>query len=75
MACARYAPEAKQGLYGVGMARLFVLEVGPLITALLLAGRIGGSYAGEVATMQATNQNRLLATLGVKPRQWTLLPS
>lgn len=24
--------------------------------ALLLAGRIGGSYAGEVATKQATNQ-------------------
>jgi len=30
--------------------------VGPLLTALLLAGRIGGSYAGEIATMQATNQ-------------------
>lgn len=34
----------------------FSRQVGPLLTALLLAGRIGGSYAGEIATMQATNQ-------------------
>lgn len=34
----------------------FPRQVGPLLTALLLAGRIGGSYAGEIATMQATNQ-------------------
>ena len=71
----RYAPAAKRSLFGTGMARLFVLEVGPLLTALLLAGRVGGAYAGEVATMQATNQNRLLRTLGVDPRRWTLLPA
>jgi ABC-type transporter Mla maintaining outer membrane lipid asymmetry permease subunit MlaE len=40
-----------------------------------MAGRIGGSYAGEVATMQATNQNRLLKTLGVSPLRWSLVPS
>jgi len=49
------------------MARLFVLEVGPLITALLLAGRIGGSYAGEVATMQATNQVPRLKPVYLSP--------
>ena len=45
-------PKAKAALYGQGLAKLFVLEVGPLLTALLLCGRIGGAYAGEVATMQ-----------------------
>lgn len=65
----KYAPGVKEMLYGIGLARLFVLELGPLLTvsslfrlslrpwkALLLAGRIGGSYAGEIGTMQATNQ-------------------
>jgi hypothetical protein len=71
----RYSPDIKASLYSFGIARLFVLELGPLLTALLLAGRIGGSYAGEIATMQATNQNRLLRTLGISPVRWTLLPA
>lgn len=68
-------PPAKATLFALGMAKLFVLEIGPLITALLLSGRIGGSYAGEVATMQSTSQNKLLTTLGISPVMWTLLPS
>ena len=68
-------PPAKASLYAIGLAKLFVLEVGPLLTALLLCGRIGGSYAGKVGTMQATNQNKLLKVLGVDPRWWTLAPA
>ena len=71
----RYVPQLKASLYAAGMTHLFVLEIAPLLTALLLAGRIGGSYAGEVGTMQATNQNRLLRTLGVSPVRWSLLPT
>lgn len=71
----RYLPEIKDKIYVMTMARGFVVELGPLLTALLLAGRIGGSYAGEVGMMQATDQNNLLETLGKSPRSWTLLPS
>jgi hypothetical protein len=53
-------PLAKALLYAMGMAKLLVLEIGPLITALLLSGPIGGSYSGEVAMMQSTAQNKLL---------------
>jgi ABC-type lipoprotein export system ATPase subunit/ABC-type transporter Mla maintaining outer membrane lipid asymmetry permease subunit MlaE len=68
-------PQAKATLYAIGMVKLFVLEIGPLLTALLLCGRIGGSYSGKVAMMQATSQNRLLQTLGISPRVWSLYPS
>merc|ERR1712194_990287 len=68
-------PPAKASLYAIGLTKLFVLEIGPLLTALLLCGRIGGSYAGKVATMQATAQNKLLRTLGINPQWWTLWPS
>ena len=68
-------PPAKATLYAMGMAKLFVLEIGPLITSLLLSGRIGGSYSGEVATMQATSQNKLLRTLGISPIEWSFQPS
>lgn len=72
---AKYLPGIREKIYAMTMSRGFVVELGPLLTALLLAGRIGGSYAGEVGMMQATNQNKLLVTLGVNPRRWTLLPS
>jgi len=49
-------PKAKAHAYALGLSLLFTLEVGPLLTALLLCGRVGGSYAGEVATLQATHQ-------------------
>ena len=51
-------PPAKAALFSTGMAKLFVLELGPLLTALLLCGRIGGAYAGEVGTMQARRRRR-----------------
>eukprot|EP00980_Cylindrotheca_fusiformis_P025373 scaffold13534_cov69-Cylindrotheca_fusiformis.AAC.6 len=68
-------PPAKASLFAIGLTKLFVLEVGPLLTGLLLCGRIGGSYAGRVGTMQATSQNKLLWTLGINPQWWTLVPS
>ena len=68
-------PKAKRALYAVGIAKLFTIELGPLLAALLLSGRLGGSYAGEVATMQSTSQNDLLTTLGVPPRAFTLAPA
>ena len=39
--------EAKSKLYALALGSVFTIELGPLLTALLLAGRIGGSYAGE----------------------------
>ena len=70
-----HLPAIRRKIYALGISRGFVTELGPLLTALLLAGRIGGAYAGEVSMMQATNQNQLLKTLGVSPRRWTLAPS
>ena len=72
---AEHLPTIRRKIYALGISRGFVIELGPLLTALLLAGRIGGSYAGEVSMMQATNQNQLLQTLGVSPRKWTLGPA
>eukprot|EP00429_Kryptoperidinium_foliaceum_P009723 CAMPEP_0176005846 /NCGR_PEP_ID=MMETSP0120_2-20121206/2417_1 /TAXON_ID=160619 /ORGANISM="Kryptoperidinium foliaceum, Strain CCMP 1326" /LENGTH=360 /DNA_ID=CAMNT_0017338567 /DNA_START=1 /DNA_END=1080 /DNA_ORIENTATION=+ len=68
-------PPAKATIFAVGMTKLFVLEIGPLLTALLLCGRIGGSYAGKVGTLHATSQSKLLLTLGISPLMWTLWPS
>ena len=67
--------EAKSKLYALALGSVFTIELGPLLTALLLAGRIGGSYAGEVAMMAATNQLDLLRILGVPASRWTFFPA
>lgn len=71
----KYMPLVKQKLYQLVMIQSFLFQLSPLLTALLLVGRIGGSYTGEVAMMQATNQNALLKTLSISPRRWSLLPA
>ena len=70
-----HLPAIRRKMFALGVSRGFIIELGPMLTALLLAGRIGGSYAGEISMMQATNQNQLLSTLGVSPRRWTLGPA
>lgn len=66
---------AKRKLYAIAIGTVFTVELGPLLAALLLAGRIGGSYAGEISMMAATNQLDLLAVLNVKANTWTFYPS
>src|SRR5262245_35387951 len=44
-----------------------VRELGPVLAATMLAGRVGGAMAAELATMRITEQVDALACLGVHP--------
>lgn len=44
-----------------------VRELGPVLAAVMLAGRIGSAMAAELATMRVTEQIDALACLGVDP--------
>lgn len=44
-----------------------VRELGPVLAAVMLAGRIGSAMAAELATMRVTEQLDALACLGVDP--------
>ena len=51
-----------------------ILELGPVLTALILAGRIGARYAAELGTMRVTEQIDALESLGRSPpRTWSSL--
>ena len=41
-----------------------ILELGPVLTALLLSGRVGARYAAELGTMRVTEQIDALESLG-----------
>ena len=51
-----------------------ILELGPVLTALILAGRIGARYAAELGTMRVTEQIDALESLGRSPSSHLIMP-
>ncbi len=51
-----------------------VRELGPVITALVVAGRVGASIAAEIGTMQVTEQVDALRTLSYSPIKYLVVP-
>lgn len=57
-------------LVSVGMLR----ELGPSVTALMLAGRVGAAMAAEIGTMKVTEQIDALRSMGVHPIDYLVTP-
>jgi phospholipid/cholesterol/gamma-HCH transport system permease protein len=51
-----------------------VRELGPLITAVVMAGRTGSAYAAELGTMQVTGEMDALVTMSLAPLEFLVLP-
>jgi phospholipid/cholesterol/gamma-HCH transport system permease protein len=51
-----------------------VRELGPVLAATMLAGRVGGAMAAELATMRITEQIDALACLGTNPIHYLASP-
>lgn len=49
-------------------------ELGPVLCALMIAGRVGSSLAAELATMKITEQIDALRSLAVYPTEYLLVP-
>jgi phospholipid/cholesterol/gamma-HCH transport system permease protein len=57
-------------LVGLSMLR----EFGPLITAIIIAGRSGSAYAAQIGTMSVTEEIDAMRTLGIAPLELLVLP-
>jgi phospholipid/cholesterol/gamma-HCH transport system permease protein len=51
-----------------------VRELGPVLTALIVAGRSGASITAEIGTMTVTEQIDALETLATNPLQYLVVP-
>ncbi|EGV20409.1 MlaE family ABC transporter permease [Thiocapsa marina] len=56
----------------VGLA--IVIQMGALITAIVLAGRTGAAFAAQLGTMQVNEEIDALRTLGISPVEFLVLP-
>jgi phospholipid/cholesterol/gamma-HCH transport system permease protein len=57
-------------LVGVALVR----EMGPIMVAIVLAGRIGAAFAAHLATMETSEEVDALRTWGFSPVQFLVLP-
>lgn len=51
-----------------------VRELGPVLAATMLAGRVGSSMAAELGTMRVTEQIDALVSMGANPIQYLVVP-
>jgi len=62
-------------IYIVSIAGLSILrEFGPLITAVILAGRTGSAFTAQIGAMRVTEELDALRTFGISPVQRLVLP-
>ena len=63
-------------LYFVGalVGKTIMMELGPVLTGLALAGRVGANIAAEVGTMRVTEQVDALETLAYNPHSYLVVP-
>ncbi|KAL2898561.1 Protein TRIGALACTOSYLDIACYLGLYCEROL 1 chloroplastic [Bienertia sinuspersici] len=56
------------------LALAFSRELSPVVTSIVVAGRIGSSFAAELGTMQVSEQTDTLRVLGTNPIDYLVTP-
>jgi phospholipid/cholesterol/gamma-HCH transport system permease protein len=57
-------------LVGIGMVR----DMGAMMTAIIMAGRTGASFAAKLGTMKVTQEIDAFSTMGISPLEFLVLP-
>ena len=57
-------------MIGISMIR----ELGPMLTAIICAGRTGSATTAEIATMKVNEEIDALTTMGIHPIQFVVVP-
>lgn len=63
-----------QGLLGWAAGFTTLREIGPLLTALMLSGRVGANNTAELGTMVVTEQIDALRALAIDPISFLIVP-
>lgn len=63
-----------EAFVGTVVALSMTRELGPVLTGLMVSGRVGSAMAAELGTMQVTEQIDALYTLAVNPIKYLIVP-
>ncbi len=67
-------PGVQFSVVGWILRQTIVLELGPLLTGLVLTGRVGARMTAEIGTMRVTEQIDALETLAFDPHAYLIVP-
>jgi phospholipid/cholesterol/gamma-HCH transport system permease protein len=67
-------PGVQLSIIGLATRLMIILELGPLLTGLVLTGRVGGRMTAEIGTMCVTEQIDALETLAYDPVAFLIVP-
>ena len=60
---------------GTAVGKSVMLEVGPVLTALVVAGRVGAAMTAELGTMAVTEQLDAMKVLDLNPFRFLMAPA
>ncbi|MDR9779005.1 ABC transporter permease, partial [Rhizobium hidalgonense] len=63
-----------ESMLGTGLALTLLRELGPVVAALLFAGRAGSALTAEIGLMKATEQLASMEMIGVDPLRRIVAP-
>lgn len=59
---------------GSAVSRAIFLELGPVLTGIVISGRVGASIAAELGTMKVTEQIDALSVMAISPARYLAMP-
>lgn len=59
---------------GAATSRAIITELGPVLTGIVIAGRVGASIAAEIGTMKVTEQIDALEVMAINPIRYLAMP-
>ncbi len=63
-----------EGLLGSAVSLTLIMELGPVLTALMVAGRAGSAMCAEIGIMQISDQIDALECMAIDPFRYLLTP-
>jgi len=61
-------------ILGSATPRAIIIELGPVLCAIVLAGRVGASISAEIGTMKVTEQIDALEAMAISPLRYLATP-
>ncbi|HRW58286.1 MAG TPA: ABC transporter permease [Chlamydiales bacterium] len=62
------------GVTGLMVAKAMITELGPVLTALMVTGRVGSAMCAELGTMKVTEQIDAMRSMAVNPLRYLVAP-
>ena len=62
------------GITGLMVGKAMITELGPILTAFMVTGRVGAAICAELGTMRVTEQIDALRSMAVNPNRYLVAP-